>query len=392
VDGARRGGPWADLRYHAGGWPLALADIPNDQGGRLRLSLRSGVCDTTATAVIPVSSYAVWRRVPPGALAQSVAREAVAVPRDDAAAGPAREPGTEAGEPLQGPEPFAAATHAATGDVPLVTWAGRTFASPAASQPAGFPGGTWELVATVPAFQQPSYLVEVPTLSDSGATGANDAVFVVTTHTPTPSIWWVSDPDSARSVDNIAPGVPQGLSVRYGAGGGNQVTWQAVGDADFQYYRVYRGTAPGFTPAPENLAAAVASPAWTDPAGGSLHYAVTAVDHNGNESAPATPGTVLDAIGAPAAVFALEAPWPSPFRGATRVGFSLPRAGEAALEVFDAAGRRVRTLARGSFAAGDHAVSWDGRGDGGARLGAGIYFLRLSAGAERAVRRVVRLD
>ena len=89
---------------------------------------------------------------------------------------------------------------------------------------------------------------------------------------------------------------------------------------------------------------------------------------------------------------ALALPSPSPFEERTRIQFSLPRAAETALDVLDVNGRRVRRLlSRGALEAGAHSVSWDGRDEGGARSPAGVYFLQLSSGDERVVRRVVSL-
>jgi len=39
----------------------------------------------------------------------------------------------------------------------------------------------------------------------------------------------------------------------------------------------------------------------------------------------------------------------------------LPQAGRARLDVFDLAGRRVRTLQEGWISQGRHTVQWDGR-------------------------------
>jgi photosystem II stability/assembly factor-like uncharacterized protein len=68
---------------------------------------------------------------------------------------------------------------------------------------------------------------------------------------------------------------------------------------------------------------------------------------------------------------------PNPFRANTAVTFALPRAAQVELEVYDLAGRRVRSLASGRMGAGDHQVVWDGSNDAGRRVASGIYFLRL---------------
>jgi flagellar hook assembly protein FlgD len=47
------------------------------------------------------------------------------------------------------------------------------------------------------------------------------------------------------------------------------------------------------------------------------------------------------------------------------------------LQVFDAAGRAVRTLAQGRMDAGTHTATWNGRDDSGRELAHGIYFVRL---------------
>ena len=55
-------------------------------------------------------------------------------------------------------------------------------------------------------------------------------------------------------------------------------------------------------------------------------------------------------------------------------------------------GRRVRTLVRGGrFPAGGSEVSWDRRADGGSVAPAGIYLVRVRAGSETAIARIVLL-
>ncbi|MFN8546992.1 MAG: glycoside hydrolase family 44 protein [Candidatus Eisenbacteria bacterium] len=70
---------------------------------------------------------------------------------------------------------------------------------------------------------------------------------------------------------------------------------------------------------------------------------------------------------------------PSPFRGSTFFAFELPRREAVTLEIFDAAGRRVRTLVdRAEYEAGPSSFYWDGRADGGRDVAAGVLFARLS--------------
>ena len=87
----------------------------------------------------------------------------------------------------------------------------------------------------------------------------------------------------------------------------------------------------------------------------------------------------------------LGSPSPSPFALRTRIGFTLPKASRATLEVFDASGRRLRTLADGVLTAGAHEITWDGTGEQGARVNAGLLFVRLRADGREGVRRMVLL-
>ena len=90
-----------------------------------------------------------------------------------------------------------------------------------------------------------------------------------------------------------------------------------------------------------------------------------------------------------AASFALLGVRPQPAGpGDLRIAFSLAEAGPVRLELFDAGGRCVRSRDLGRLEAGSHLVSLDR----GTRIGAGIYFARLTQGGRSASLRVVVLD
>ena len=76
--------------------------------------------------------------------------------------------------------------------------------------------------------------------------------------------------------------------------------------------------------------------------------------------------------GVPGRLFALRAS-PSPARGAVTISFVVPDASIVTIEVYDAAGRLVRQLARASLPSGARAVEWDRSG-----VPAGVYLVRLS--------------
>jgi hypothetical protein len=68
---------------------------------------------------------------------------------------------------------------------------------------------------------------------------------------------------------------------------------------------------------------------------------------------------------------------PNPFAGSTRLCYDVPRTGDVSLEVYDASGRPVRTLAGGRKEPGRFTVTWDGRSDGGALVPNGVYLYRF---------------
>jgi hypothetical protein len=84
-------------------------------------------------------------------------------------------------------------------------------------------------------------------------------------------------------------------------------------------------------------------------------------------------------------------PAPSPARTSTRFAFSLERGARVRLEAFDAAGRRVRLLADSAWPAGSGSVTWDLADETGRRVPAGLYLVRMRAGAVGKTTRLIVL-
>lgn len=82
--------------------------------------------------------------------------------------------------------------------------------------------------------------------------------------------------------------------------------------------------------------------------------------------------------------FAIRLPQPNPFAASTTLRFDLPSERHVRLEVLDAQGRRVRTLANHALPPGSHAIEWNGRSEVGDIVGPGVYFYRFVAGEWRA--------
>ena len=82
---------------------------------------------------------------------------------------------------------------------------------------------------------------------------------------------------------------------------------------------------------------------------------------------------------------------PNPAPGACMLRFSLARPRQGSLTVFDASGRKVRTLRSGDFGRGPHAAQWDGRDDVGRALPTGVYFAQLRFDQGIETRRIALL-
>jgi len=80
---------------------------------------------------------------------------------------------------------------------------------------------------------------------------------------------------------------------------------------------------------------------------------------------------------------------PNPFEGTTSIRFRVAEPTALRLEVYDALGNRVATLAEGVYPAGEHSVVWDGTTQQGDRLPSGVYYYRLLVEGQTVVRPMV---
>jgi hypothetical protein len=100
--------------------------------------------------------------------------------------------------------------------------------------------------------------------------------------------------------------------------------------------------------------------------------------------------TAIETPAAQPSTLTLQANYPNPFGAgiadATTLRFSLQSQADITLQVFDATGRLVRTLASGRHNAGSHTASFTA-----AQLPAGTYFAVLKTGAQSVTRKMVLL-
>ena len=88
-------------------------------------------------------------------------------------------------------------------------------------------------------------------------------------------------------------------------------------------------------------------------------------------------------------------PAPNPARGPVRLAITLPRAGEAQVDIqvdiLDVAGRRVRTLDRAAAAGGVLELQWNLDDDAGRRVAPGLYLARVRSTSGALMRHVLVL-
>jgi len=69
--------------------------------------------------------------------------------------------------------------------------------------------------------------------------------------------------------------------------------------------------------------------------------------------------------------------YPNPFNPSTTISFSLPSRAEVRLSIFTVTGQLVSRLAEGTYPAGTHTLTWDGRNRDGRLVSSGVYLYRL---------------
>lgn len=325
-------------------------DWPNDQGGYVLAEWTKSPLDTPPTS--GVSKYRFWRQAP-AAAAQTLAARGL--------------PTLRSGD-----------------DVP-------EGADGALLQLSGASGTEWwEYMGELVADGRALYNAGIATACDSVPGSNPTTMFMIEARSGDGARWWYSDPVEGYSADNLAPATPASFFAVWSAGQ-TQLHWPRSTEADFKEYRLYKGDWPNFVPSEVNRVATVGDTGYTQANAHPIGYKIVAVDIHGNAS-PArwTPpsGTTGVGEGMPLAL-AFAPVTPNPVRGAAALRFALPAAGRVTLAVYDAQGRRVRSLIDATLPAGEHASRWDACGDTGRALSAGLYYVRLDWAGNSLVRRCV---
>jgi hypothetical protein len=82
--------------------------------------------------------------------------------------------------------------------------------------------------------------------------------------------------------------------------------------------------------------------------------------------------------------------YPNPFTENVRIKFFLTESqNDFEMNVFDAMGRKVKSIYRGALPAGTQFATWDGTNDQGVRAGAGVYYFNMRAANANVTDRIV---
>jgi len=95
----------------------------------------------------------------------------------------------------------------------------------------------------------------------------------------------------------------------------------------------------------------------------------------GHDSITGILTNAVDVAEAAPATFAVSQNTPNPFNPTTSISFTLAKAGDVTVEVFNTAGQKVATLAQGIRSAGTHSVVWDATSNS-----SGVYFYTVKSG------------
>ncbi|MCU7511399.1 MAG: carbohydrate binding domain-containing protein [Bacteroidota bacterium] len=89
--------------------------------------------------------------------------------------------------------------------------------------------------------------------------------------------------------------------------------------------------------------------------------------------------------------YKLEQNYPNPFNGITAAKYYVPFESHIKIDVFDALGRRVKSLIDRNQPRGVYTIRWEGKDDNNEDVSSGIYFMSLKSGSFLEIKKLVML-
>ena len=78
--------------------------------------------------------------------------------------------------------------------------------------------------------------------------------------------------------------------------------------------------------------------------------------------------------------FFLSQNYPNPFNPSTTIEYTIPKADNVLVRIYDGLGQELRTILNEYQPAGVHTVQWDGKDANGNIVSSGLYIYRIDAG------------
>jgi hypothetical protein len=272
---------------------ISCADLPQDQGGWIRIKTRASSHDIAGEIDSPIRGYNVWRMIGGGG-PKAVSAGAAGASMGDRAKLLAllADPATAKSVRVSGP-----------GAIAL-----------------GLPPGDWESVGFWFATRDTVYNIAVPTKNDSTEAGTAEETFLVTAHSSIAGVFAASEPAMGYSVDNLAPGVTPGFAGNETESPhGLALSWTPNSASDMWKYDVHRGDDDTFVPDESNRLGTTDGTYLFDPSWVKAYqyfYKLVAVDRHGNASPAALlrpedvkVGTMLQSFAATLAGSVAEISW-----------------------------------------------------------------------------------
>jgi len=135
--------------------------------------------------------------------------------------------------------------------------------------------------------------------------------------------------------------------------------------------------------------------------GSIVYYYIHAADSSGRTANHALMGAADPHIFYVGTVGILEEPFelgglagirtvsPNPFSHVTLFDFDVASPTHAAVEVYDASGKKIKTLLEQPIGPGYYSLGWDASREDGSTVSSGIYFIRLTVGNHQSSRKVI---
>ena len=251
----------------------------------------------------------------------------------------------------------------------------------------------WVSLGSIAGLGESLYTYEATTLLDSLGQGNDSTTFRVIALNYVMDYTFYSDEYNGQSIDNIPPGVPEGLAVSL-ENSQALVSWLPSIDDDFQYYNLEKATDETFQNAQSFN---TAQNTFTDSNiedGMMYFYRIRAADYSGNwsdYSEVVQLSTLSNDNANVAERFMLHQNYPNPFNPTTQIKYDLPEDAMVSITIYDIMGRRIRSLVNSKQTAGYRSIQWNAINSFGESVSAGMYIYMIQAGEFRQVKKMVLL-